>query len=136
MPMLRTIERPVKQTLRSCFAAASSTCWTRCTWLAKQATIRRLGASRNTPSITGEMSRSGVTKPGTSALVESTSRRSTPSSPRREKPARSVSRPSRGSWSSLMSPVCSTVPPGVRTATARASGIEWLTAKNSQSNVP
>ena len=53
MPMLRTIERPVKHTLRSCFAAASSTCWTRCTWLAKQATIRRDGASRNTPSITG-----------------------------------------------------------------------------------
>ena len=98
--------------------------------------MSRLGALRKTSSITGEMSRSGVTNPGTSAFVESISSRSTPSSPSRENPARSVRRPSRGSWSSLMSPVCRTVPPGVRMATARASGIEWLTAKNSQSNEP
>ena len=32
MPMLRTIERPTKATLRPDFCAASSTCWTRCTW--------------------------------------------------------------------------------------------------------
>ena len=45
-------------------------------------------------------------------------------------------RPSSGSWSILKSPVCSTVPAGVRTATASASGIEWLTATNSHSNGP
>ncbi len=82
------------------------------------------------------MSRSGVVKPGTSALVESTRKRSTPSSPSRAKARRSVSRPSSGSWSILKSPVCSSVPAGVRIATASASGIEWLTATNSQSKRP
>ena len=62
--------------------------------------------------------------------------RSTPSSPSRAKARRSVRRPSSGSWSILKSPVCSTVPAGVRTATASASGIEWLTATNSHSNGP
>ena len=96
----------------------------------------RDGERWKTFSITGPISRSAVTKPGTSAFVESTRNRSTPSSPRRENPARSVSRPSSGSWSSLMSPVCSTRPAGVRIATASASGIEWLTAKYSQSHGP
>ena len=87
-------------------------------------------------SSTGAMSRSEVTTPGTSALVESAISRSTPSVPSRAKPARSVSLPSSGSWSILKSPVCSTTPAGVRMATASASGIEWLTARNSQSNGP
>ena len=87
-------------------------------------------------SSTGAMSRSEVTTPGTSALVESAISRSTPSLPSRAKPARSVSLPSSGSWSILKSPVCSTRPAGVRMATASASGIEWLTARNSQSNGP
>ena len=44
MPMLRTIDRPTMATLRPDFCAASSTCWTRCTWEEKQATmIRRFG---------------------------------------------------------------------------------------------
>ncbi len=79
-------------------------------------------------SITGPISRSGATNPGTSALVESTRKRSTPLSPSRANPPRSVSRPSSGNWSSLMSPVCSTVPAGVRMLTASASGMEWFTA--------
>ena len=87
-------------------------------------------------SITGAMSRSGVTTPGTSALVESAISRSTPSVPSRANPARSVSLPSSGSWSILKSPVCRTRPAGVRMATASASGIEWLTARNSQSKGP
>ena len=41
MPMLRTIERPTYPTLRPCRTAVSSTCWTRCTWEAKQATMIR-----------------------------------------------------------------------------------------------
>jgi hypothetical protein len=82
------------------------------------------------------MSRSGVTMPGTSALVESAISRSTPSVPSRAKPPRSVSLPSSGSWSILKSPVCSTTPAAVRMATASASGIEWLTAKNSSSKGP
>ena len=57
-------------------------------------------------------------------------------SPSRAKARRSVSRPSSGSWSILKSPVCRIVPAGVRTATASASGIEWLTAMNSRSKSP
>ena len=73
--------------------------------------IRR-SACRKTLSMAGTMSRSGVMKPGTSALVESVRNRSTPSSPSRAKARRSVSRPSSGSWSILKSPVCSRVPAG------------------------
>ena len=112
MPMLRTIERPTSATLRSCAYAASSTCCTRCTCEANDATMIRLVESANTWSSTGPMSRSGATKPGTSALVESTMNRSTPSSPSRANARRSVMRPSSGSWSILKSPVCSTVPAG------------------------
>ena len=43
MPMLRTIDRPTRQTRRPCLAAASNTCCTRCTWLAKHATMIRDG---------------------------------------------------------------------------------------------
>ena len=82
------------------------------------------------------MSASAGTNPGTSALVESTIARSIPSSARRASPRRSVIRPSRGSWSILKSPVCRTVPAEVRMPTAIASGMEWLTAKNSHSKGP
>ena len=136
MPMLRTIERPTKATLRPCAWAASRTCWMRCTWLAKLETMTRRGAVRKTCSIAGVRSRSEVVKPGTSALVESVRNRSTPSSPSRAKARRSVIRSSSGNWSILKSPVCSTRPAAVRIATARPSGIEWLTATNSQSNGP
>ena len=90
----------------------------------------------NTRSSTGAMSCSEVVNPGTSALVESVRKRSTPSSPRRANARRSVIRPSSGSWSILKSPVCSTVPAPVRIATASASGMEWLTATNSRSKGP
>ena len=50
----------------------------RCTWLAKLDTISRWVARAKTSSRTGPMLRSGVTKPGTSALVESDSSRSMP----------------------------------------------------------
>src|SRR5665647_3511216 len=136
MPMLRTMERPTKATLRPCWWAASRTCWMRCTWLAKLETMTRPGQVRNTVSMAGVSSRSEVVNPGTSALVESTRNRSTPSAATRANEPRSVRRPSRGNWSILKSPVCSTSPAGVRIATARPSGIEWLTAMNSQSNGP
>src|SRR6266545_5318053 len=135
-PMLRTIDRPTYATLRRCLTAASITCWTRCTWEAKQATMTRCFELANTRSSTGEISRSRVVKPGTSELVESTQNRSTPSSPSRANARRSVIRLSSGSWSILKSPVCSTIPAPVRIATTSASGIEWFTATNSHSNGP
>ena len=67
-------------------------------------------ARAKTSSSTGPMLRSGVTKPGTSALVESDSSRSMPASPSRAKAPRSVRTPSSGSWSILKSPVCTSVP--------------------------
>src|SRR3954466_10811415 len=88
MPMLRTIDRPTNATLRPCAWAWSSTCWMRCTWLAKLETITRRGASRNAFSMAGTSSPSDIVKPGTSALVESVRKRSTPSSPRRAKARR------------------------------------------------
>src|SRR3954469_10799821 len=135
-PMLQTIERPTKATLRLCSSAQSSTCWMRWTWLAKLETISRCVAWEKTSSSTGPIARSDVTKPGTSALVESDSSRSMPSRPSRAKAPRSVRTPSSGSWSILKSPVCTRTPAGVCTATARASGIEWLTDMNSQWNGP
>ena len=134
--MLRTIERPTKATFRPCVAATSSTCCTRCTWLEKQATMMRCWAPVKTSASTGAMSRSLVTMPGTSALVESDISRSTPSVPSRANPPRSVSRPSSGSWSILKSPVCRTTADGVRMATASASGMEWFTARNSSPKGP
>ena len=136
MFMLRTIERPTNATTRPDSAAASMTCCTRCTCEAKQATITRPRAFAITSATTLPTSRSDGMNPGTSALVESASSRSTPSSPRRENPGRSVSRPSNGVWSILKSPVCSTVCAPTRIATASASGIEWLTAKNSSPHGP
>ena len=49
MPMLRTIERPTKATLRPYSCAASRICWMRCTWLAKLATMIRLLGVRRRP---------------------------------------------------------------------------------------
>ena len=69
--MFRTIERPTNATLRPCACAASSTCWMRCTWLAKLDTMMRRGDVAKTWSIAGASSRSDVVKPGTSAFVES-----------------------------------------------------------------
>ncbi len=136
MPMLRTIERPTKATLRPYSWAVSRICWMRWTWLAKLATMMRLRALPKTCRRTFEMSRSGGTNPGTSAFVESARSRSMPSSLSRANACRSVRRPSSGSWSILKSPVWTTMPAGVRMATASASGMEWLTATNSQSNGP
>ena len=110
MPMLRTIDRPTKATFRPWAWAWSSTCWMRCTWLAKLETMTRRGAVRKTFSMAGTRSPSDIVKPGTSALVESVRKRSTPSSPSRAKPRRSVIRRSSGNWSILKSPVCSTRP--------------------------
>lgn len=112
MPMLRTIERPTKATLRPYSWAASRICWMRWMWLAKLATMIRLRALPKTCRRTLEMSFSGGTKPGTSAFVESERRRSMPSSLNRANACRSVRRPSSGSWSILKSPVWTTMPHG------------------------
>ena len=69
-----------------------------------------LGAGPRPARSAGRISDSDFTKPLTSALVESTSSRSTPSEPSLPIAVRSVIRPSRGSWSILKSPVWMTRP--------------------------
>ena len=66
----------------------------------------------NAWSRAGPMEVSGLTKPGTSALVESIISRSTPFSPILPNSTRSVMRWSSGSWSSLISPVSIREPAG------------------------
>ena len=134
--MLRTMERPTNTTLRPYLWAASTTCCTRCTWLEKLATMILRVACANAWSSAGPMEVSGLTKPGTSALVESIIRRSTPFSPSLPNSTRSVMRWSSGSWSSLMSPVSISEPAGVCTNTASASGMECVTFTNSRLNGP
>ena len=136
MPMLRTIDRPTNDTLRPSATAASMICCTRSTLEAKHATMTRPSAPRISRCSVGPTSLSDGPTPGISEFVESHRNRSTPASPSRDMPGRSVGLPSSGSWSSLMSPVCSTVPAPVCIAIARQPGIEWLTAKYSHSNTP
>ena len=50
--------------------------------------------------------------------------------------ASSAASPISGSGSSFQSPVCSTVPTGVRITTALGSGIEWVRVISSSSNGP
>ena len=64
-------------------------------------------------------------------------RRPWPARPRRRaarSAASSVASPTSGSGSSFQSPVCSTVPAGVRITTALGSGIEWVSVISSSSN--
>ncbi len=68
------------------------------------------------------------------ALVLSHTMASTPSSPKRRNAASSVAGPISGLGSSFQSPVCSTVPYGVRMASACASGREWATGSSSSEN--
>ena len=74
--------------------------------------------------------------PGRNAFVESPIIASTPSSPSRCRAASSEVEPTKGSGSNFQSPVCSTVPTGVRSATALGSGIECVSVINSRSNGP
>ena len=72
---------------------------------------RPRGMSRSSVSAT---TRSGGVSPSTSALVESLRRHSASPSASASSRARSVGRASSGVWSSLKSPVCTSVPSGVR----------------------
>ena len=75
-------------------------------------------------------------RPSRTALVESPTSASTPSSPTARNLASSVGGPSTGVGSIFQSPVCSTVPMGVRMISAWDSGIECATATYSTSNGP
>ena len=96
-----TIERPETANLRPCRWAIWMACWMRWMCEAKQATITRPSASAKIwwnawPTLLSE-----PVQPSVSALVESASRASTPSSPSRASVLTSVVRPSMGVWSNL-----------------------------------
>ncbi len=75
-------------------------------------------------------------RPSRTALVESPTSASTPSSPISRNRRSSVGRPMIGVGSIFQSPVCSTVPAAVRIASAWDSGIECATGMNSTLNGP
>ena len=126
--MLRIMLRPTRRPCGRGGAAVSRICWTRWTWLAKQAiTMRRRAASEDVLEGPADLDLGddeawlvgvgGVRQEQVDAL------RGQPG-----QPPRSVGRPSIGVRSILKSPVCTIVPPGVRRATAMPSGIECDTA--------
>ena len=137
MPMLRTIERPTSATRRSCACAASSTCCTRCTCEANDATMIRLVESANTWSRTGPMPRSCATKPGHLGVggVDHEQVDALLAEPR-ERAQVGDAAVERQLVHLEVAGVQDGAGAGVRTATARASGIEWFTATNSHSNAP
>ena len=95
------IERPIRDTRRPTVAAASTTCWTRWMFEAKQVTMMRPWQRANTSTRRGPTLDSDSDTPGRSAFVESpqsSSSRSRPSSASRET---SAGTPSTGVWSNL-----------------------------------
>src|SRR5215207_736401 len=81
MLMFLRIERPTSATLRSSWAAASTTCWTRWMFEAKHVTTIRPLQWWNTRSRFGPTIDSEGEKPGRSAFVESPHSSSSPSRP-------------------------------------------------------
>ena len=124
--VMRCIDRPASDTRRPAASAARMTLSMRATFEAKQPTairpfsppISSIRALRTPPSDPAE--------PSTKTLVESHTIASTPSSPRRVMASESVTWPMIGSSSIFQSPVCSTVPSGVRIAKPFGSAIEWV----------
>ena len=88
------------------------------------------------PARTAATSVSDGERPSRTALVESPTSASTPSSPISRRRFSSVGRPISGVGSIFQSPVCSTVPAEVRIASAFDSGIECATEMNSTLNGP
>ena len=95
------IERPTSDTLRPTTEAASTTCWTRWMFEAKQVTTTRPRQRAKTSSSFGPTADSDVDTPGRSALVESPHSSNRPSRPSSARRATSAGTPSTGVWSNL-----------------------------------
>ena len=95
------IERPTSATLRPSAAAASTTCWTRWMFEAKQVTTIRPSQRWKTRSRFGPTTDSLVEKPGRSAFVESPHSSSRPSRPSSASRETSAGAPPTGVWSNL-----------------------------------
>ncbi len=99
-------------------------------------TATRAGADAINCASVRATSASEGERPSRTALVESPMTASTPSSPSRRSLASSVGWPTTGVGSSFQSPVCSTLPCGVRRISALDSGIECAIETSSMSNGP
>ncbi len=97
---------------------------------------RGAGAVRTSSASVLATSASDGERPSRTALVESPISASTPASPSAVSLGASVGAPMSGVGSIFQSPVCSTVPAGVRIASALDSGIEWATLMKSTANGP
>ena len=95
------IDRPTSATLRPCACAASTTCWTRWMFDAKQVTTMRPLQRANASSRCGPTLDSDGAQPCRSALVESPQSSSSPSRPSSASRAMSAGSPSTGVWSNL-----------------------------------
>ena len=95
------IERPTSETLRSSWAAASTTCCTRWMFEAKQVTTMRPSQRAKTSSSRGPTVDSDGDMPGRSALVESPQSSSRPLVPSSASRPTSAGTPSTGVWSNL-----------------------------------
>jgi len=135
---LRTIDGPMTTIVRPVAAAASTTCWIRCTWLENAPTMIRLPSlASNTCLSTGPTVVSEVEDPAMPAFVESASNSLIPDDPASSRSlGRSVTRPSTGVGSNLKSLECRMRPCGVPKMVIRPLGVEWVTGRNSQSNGP
>ena len=128
--------RPTTTTSRSALRAASATALMRATLEAKVVTATRRGAFTISSVSVLATSDSDGERPSRTALVESPISTWQPSAPSARNFASSVGGPSTGVGSSFQSPVCSTLPCGVRRISALDSGIEWATETSSMSNGP
>ena len=133
---IRCIERPTRQTPRPAASAARITLSMRATFEAKHATATLPVRPPIRPASASFTSASEPDSPSTKTLVESHTMARTPSSPSFWIAASSVTEPSTGSGSIFQSPVCSTVPSGVRIARPFGSGIECVSVISSTSNGP
>ena len=103
---------------------------------AKVVTSTRPGASAISVWRFSATSFSEGLSPSRRMLVESQTSASTPSSPIAVRRSASVGGPMVGVGSIFQSPEWTTVPSGVRIASAQDSGIEWATGTNSTSKGP
>ena len=95
------MERPTSATLRPSCAAASTTCWTRWMFEAKQVTTIRPGQRWKTRSRFGPTVDSLSDIPGRSAFVESPQSSRSPSRPSSASRETSAGAPPTGVWSNL-----------------------------------
>ena len=102
----------------------------------KLVSTTRFGWSAISPFRLSRTSASEPEVPGESTLVLSHRIASTPSLPRASSAVWSVRSPTSGAGSSFQSPVWSSLPNGVSSTSALASGIEWVTWTKRQPKPP